>query len=152
MILVIATLLLVIAGTRGDLERAARALGLGDAASERTQAKALANAPSHAPSRSRHRPDSAAAGAAGTPPEDAVDAPKVDVQKVEAALERFNLISSRITQEQLDTEQARMREANEKLSAVEAPEPEARNIVDDRGFRWIELTYPSGEVRYELPQ
>lgn len=86
------------------------------------------------------------------PPEEATERPKVDVKKVAAALERFNAISSRITKEQLDEEQKRMLEAKEKLSAIEAPEPSAREIVDERGFQWVELTYPSGEVRYELPQ
>ncbi|WP_437909081.1 hypothetical protein WME95_15095 [Sorangium sp. So ce327] len=156
---VVAALGLVVAGTRGDLGRAATALGIGDVsnegaqAGEHPQAKERAAAPSrHARPRARLRPGSAAAGAADAPSEDASQRPKVDVEKVEAALERFNTISSRITQEQLDAEQKRMLEAKEKLSAIEAPEPSAREIVDDHGFQWVELTYPSGDVRYELPQ
>ncbi|WP_437717683.1 hypothetical protein WMF45_15480 [Sorangium sp. So ce448] len=158
---VVAALGLVAAGTRGDLGRAATALRLGDvpngggqagertAAGEHAQAKERAGAPS---SRARLRPGRAAAGAADAPSEDASQRPKVDVEKVEAALDRFNTISSRITQEQLDAEQKRMLEAKEKLSAIEAPEPSAREIVDAHGFEWVELTYPSGDVRYELPQ
>jgi hypothetical protein len=79
------------------------------------------------------------------------DARKIDIEKVEAEFARFNAVASRITQEQLDAEQARMREAQEELSAVAAPDPTAREIKDEHGFRWIELTYPSGEIRYELP-
>lgn len=120
--------------------------------SERAQAQSHADAPNNRRPSLRHRPGSATEDAADAASEDADEAPKVDVANVEAALERFDTIASRITQEQLDTEQARMREANERLSAIEAPEPRARDIVDERGFRWVELTYPSGEVRYELPQ
>jgi hypothetical protein len=76
--------------------------------------------------------------------------PRVDIDAVEEALARLDESGARITQEQLDDEQRRMREAKARFEAIQVAEPETREITDESGLRWIELKHASGEIRYEL--
>jgi hypothetical protein len=81
--------------------------------------------------------------------------PRVDVDgdraRVAEALARFHARLDKITKEDLEAEQVRVAAAKERFLAVETPEPARERIVDDNGQEWVKLSFPSGEVRYELP-
>lgn len=76
---------------------------------------------------------------------------RVDLDKVRAALARLDALQTEITQDMLDREQALMREKAREFAMIEAPEPQRNEVSDEGGRRWMRLTYPSGEVRYEFP-
>lgn len=78
-------------------------------------------------------------------------APRVDPQKVRAALTHFNLTLRPITRAQLKAEQERLNEARERFLQVKVDEPRVEPFKDERGVAWHRLTYSSGEVRYEFP-
>lgn len=156
LVLGMAALALVLMGQLGDASHGPGSSGHQGSADDSTPAHSRAHRPS-APAWMHPPPSRPASDPRDTVPAGDHDQDTgtghatVNAAEVEAALARFNEVSAQITQEQLDAEQARMRRAREEFSATDAPEPTARPIVDSRGFRWIELTYPSGEVRYELP-
>lgn len=75
---------------------------------------------------------------------------QVDIARVEAALARMKETTAKISREQIIAEQQKMLEAKAKFEAIQVAPPERRISTDEHGIRWAELTYPSGEVRYEL--
>jgi hypothetical protein len=75
---------------------------------------------------------------------------QVDIARVEAAIERANATTARITREQIIAEQRRMADAKARFEAIKIPEPEQRPFTDAHGTRWVELRYESGEIRYQL--
>lgn len=77
---------------------------------------------------------------------------KVDPDRVRAALARFNRALDAITKEDIEREQASMRVAEKHMRNVPLQEPRAEDFLDEHGLRWTKLLYPSGEVRYELPE
>lgn len=72
-------------------------------------------------------------------------------EKVLAAIDRFNEKLSRISREDLEEEQERLKEAKEKYLAIKAPTPKEEEYIDENGTKWVKLTYPNGEVRYDFP-
>jgi hypothetical protein len=75
---------------------------------------------------------------------------RVDIARVEAALARLQATTARFTPEQIADEQKRMAEAKARFESIKLPEPKTREFTDEQGIHWIELTYDSGEVRYQL--
>lgn len=75
---------------------------------------------------------------------------RVDIARVEAALARLKATTARFTPEQLADEQKRMAEAKARFESIKLPEPKTREFTDEAGITWIEMTFDSGEVRYQL--
>jgi hypothetical protein len=74
----------------------------------------------------------------------------VDVARVEAALARMQETTAKISREQIIAEQQKMVEAKARFEAIQVAPPQRRVTTDEHGIRWAELTYASGEVRYEI--
>jgi predicted negative regulator of RcsB-dependent stress response len=78
--------------------------------------------------------------------------PRVDEAKVARALARLERVASKFTEEELKAEQDSMNKRLEEFNAIETPDPVLAQLEDTDGMGWVSLTYPSGEVRYELPE
>jgi hypothetical protein len=76
----------------------------------------------------------------------------VDEAKVARALARLERVASKFTEEELKAEQDSMNKRLEEFNAIETPDPVLAQLEDTDGMGWVSLTYPSGEVRYELPE
>jgi hypothetical protein len=77
--------------------------------------------------------------------------PRIDPEKVRAALASLNELQHSISQQQLDNERDLMAAKAQEFARVETPEPKHTPLTDASGHRWVKLEYPSGEVRYEFP-